>query len=210
MVVLIFELRIVNNWDKKWKGRELESANNFAKRVCVFLKDKKAKTVLDLGSGKGKDSIYFFRKGYDVTALDFSEEALCGIKKCIPEIKCIKKDLSEIDFKNNSFDVIYAHLSLHYFDDKNTKKLFENIFKILKPGGYFFVKCKSIDDALYGQGKQVGQDMFEKKHIRHFFSKEYMNEVLEDFEVIKIRKTSSVYHHYKSSFVEAFTKKKSA
>lgn len=197
----------MNKWDKKWKGRDVESANNFAKRVYVFLKDKKLSTILDLGSGNGKDSIYFSKKGYNVTALDFSQEALSSIKKRAPEVECIKKDLTKINFKDNSFDVIYAHLSLHYFDDKTTKKIFGKIFKILKPNGYLFVKCKSTDDALYGLGEKIGPDMYEKKHIRHFFSKEYMKEILSDFKIIKIRKTSSVYRHYKSSFIEAFVKK---
>lgn len=122
----------------------------------------------------------------------------------------MKKDLSKLNLKVNSFDVVYTHLSLHYFDDKTTRKIFKKIFSILKPGGYLFVKCKSTDDMLYGVGKQVGLDMFKKKGewVRHFFSKEYMQKMLESFGVIKIRKTSSVYHSYKSSFIEAFARRK--
>jgi len=37
--------------------------------------------------------------------------------------------------------------------------------------------------------------------------KEYMREKLSKFEIIKIRKTSSIYHSYKSSFIEAVAKK---
>lgn len=111
--------------------------------------------------------------------------------------------------KDNSFDVVYAHLSLHYFDDETTKKIFKKISFILKPGGYLFVKCKSTDDKLYGVGKKIGIDMYQKKGewLRHFFSKRYMEEMLVDFKIIKIRKSSSVYHSYKSSFIESFAKK---
>ncbi len=46
--------------------------------------------------------------------------------------------------------------------------------------------------------------MYKKDHIRHFFSKNYMKEKLNKF---KIRKTSSIYHNYKSAFIEAVAKK---
>lgn len=158
----------------------------------------------------GRDAIFFSEKGYKVTALDHSKEGLKYLKERQPEICCLCQDIAKIKLKANSFDVVYAHLSLHYFDDVITKKIFKKIFNILKPGGLFFVKCKSVDDILYGVGKKVGADMYKKdgEWARHFFSKEYMKSVLSAFKIIKINKTSSVYHSYKSSFIEAFARRK--
>lgn len=71
----------VQKWDKKWKKRDVERPNNFAVRVLKYIKDKKVKSILDLGCGVGRDSIFFYKNGYDVTALDSSEEALKTLKK---------------------------------------------------------------------------------------------------------------------------------
>lgn len=162
---------------------------------------------MDLGCGDGRDSIYFSNKGIKVTALDFSKSGISKLREQNNKINCIFEDIKNINFKENSFDVIYAHLSLHYFDDKNTSKIFNNLHKILKRGGLIFVKCKSTDDALFGKGKKIRKNMYKKDRIRHFFTKEYMTEKLKRFKIIKARKTSSVYHKCKSVFIEAIAAK---
>ena len=190
-------------WKNKWVFRPTEPANNFAVRAYKLIKRKKLKTLLDLGCGDGRDSIYFFNKGLKVRAVDFSFSGIKKLKLQNPKVNYILSDIKKIKFKTNSFDIIYAHLSLHYFDDETTSKIFDNLYRILKKNGLLFVKCKSIDDKLFGKGKKIGENIYEKGHIRHFFSKEYMKEKLKKFKIIKIQKTSSVYHNYKSAFIEA-------
>lgn len=196
-----------NYWKNKWSDRPLEPANNFAKRAYELTKTKSYKTLLDLGCGDGRDSIYFSNKGIKVTALDFSESGINKLKNQNSKIDCIFEDIRNINFGENSFDVIYAHLSLHYFDDETTSKIFDSLFRILKKGGLIFIKCKSVDDALFGQGEKVGENMWKKGHTRHFFTKEYMTKNLKKFKIIKVRKTSSMYHEYKSAFIEAVATK---
>ena len=196
-----------NYWKNKWSDRPLEPANNFAKRAYVLIRNKKFKYLLDLGCGDGRDSIYFSNKGLLVTAVDFSESGIEKLKTQSQKINCISEDIRKINFGENSFDIIYAHLSLHYFDDETTSKIFDNLFRVLKKGGLIFVKCKSVDDALFGQGEKVDENMWKKGHIRHFFTKEYMTKNLKKFKIIKVKKTSSIYHEYKSAFIEAVATK---
>ncbi len=125
----------------------------------------------------------------------------------LKNIQCKEADIRHINFKPESFDVIYAHLSLHYFDDRTTTTIFNKLFKVLRSGGYLFIKCKSVDDALYGKGREIENDMYVSDHIRHFFSKGYMEEKLTKFKIVKVRRTSSVYYDYKSGFIEAIAQK---
>ncbi len=199
-------------WKTKWDERGIESPNNFARRCFSQIKNKDFKTLLDIGCGAGRDSLYFARNGLNVTAIDFSEGGHVKLRKFIEEkniknITPILRDIRKIDFKDNSFDVIYAHLSLHYFDDATTTQIFGELYRILKSEGLIFIKCKSTEDELCGQGERVGENMYVKGHLRHFFSKEYMKAKLEKFKILKIRKTSSVYHQYKSAFIEAVATK---
>jgi ubiquinone/menaquinone biosynthesis C-methylase UbiE len=194
-------------WKNKWLSRPQEPANNFSVNSYKLIKKNKQKTILDLGCGDGRDSIYFFNKGLKVTAVDFSDSGIKKIKSQNSKINCVLSDIRKIKFPKNSFDVIYAHLSVHYFDDKTTTKIFDNLYKILKKDGLIFIKCKSIDDTLFGKGKKIAENMYKKGHTRHFFSKEYMAEKLKKFKIIRIRKTSSVYHRYKSAFIEAIATK---
>lgn len=192
-----------NYWKNEWLNRPLEPVNNFARRTYGLIKDKNLKTLLDLGCGDGRDSIYFSNKGLEVIAVDFSESGINKLRARNNKIDYILKDIRSINFKESTFDVIYAHLSLHYFDNKTTDKILANLFKILKKDGLIFIKCNSTDDILFGQGKKIDENMWRKGHTRHFFTKEYMIEKLKKFNIVKIRKTSSVYHKYKTIFIEA-------
>lgn len=90
------------------------------------------------------------------------------------------QDISQsLTFDDASFDVIYARLSLHYFTDVVTKSVFNEIARILKPGGTLHFMCKSTDDGLRGQGDEIEADMYELNgHVRHFFSPPYARELL--------------------------------
>jgi ubiquinone/menaquinone biosynthesis C-methylase UbiE len=200
-------------WQSKWSDKTSQlPPNNFASRAYKILKPNH-KTLLDLGCGNGRDSLYFARKGLQVTAADWSKSGLDQLKKLVEKkkvanLEVIQQDISQLTFKLNSFDVIYAHLSLHYFDDKTTRRIFDKLYSVLKKDGLLFVKCKSTDDMLYGRGRKLEEKMYKfRDHVRHFFDKEYMTALLAKFQIIKVRRNSSVYHSYKSSFIEAIAKK---
>jgi SAM-dependent methyltransferase len=108
-----------------------------------------------------------------------------------------------LPFADRSFDAVYAHLSVHYFDDAVTRSVFAEMRRVLRPGGFLFVKCKSVDDCLYGVGEQIGPDMFRSDHTRHFFSRDYLQSMLSEFDIVSLRKSSAAYHGKRSAFVQA-------
>ncbi|NIO44476.1 MAG: methyltransferase domain-containing protein [Candidatus Aenigmarchaeota archaeon] len=160
------------------------------------MKKMKGKKILDLGCGGGKDSVLFAKNGFEVVSLDFSEKAINFCKENIirnnvqRSIHIILHDMTKpLKFDDRTFDTVYAHLSLHYFDDRTTTKIFNEIRRILKVSGLLFVNVKSTDDPLYGKGKKLEKDVFELGHIRHFFSREYLINKLKGFEILYIKQT---------------------
>jgi ubiquinone/menaquinone biosynthesis C-methylase UbiE len=168
--------------------------------------------LLDVGCGLSSDVFLFASEGFDVTAVDFSE---VGINKMRTEaekrnlkINFVVKRIEELGFGENSFGVIYSHLSLHFFDSDTTKKIFDRLHNVLKTGGRIFIKVKSKKDAYYGKGKKIGNDTFlYKYHVRHFFDMDFMRKNLGKFEIIEIKETSGTYRHYNSHFIEAVATK---
>lgn len=202
-----------NLWKSIWKNGSKGQTNDFARRSFSDIKNKPFKTLLDLGCGTGVDSIFFAQQDLDVTAVDFSETGLDHLQKAakksnLNNIHTAQMDFQNLDFPPNSFDVIYSHLTLHYFNDKTTSDIFDNLYGLLKEQGLFFIKCKSVDDSLYGKGEKIEKDMFIlNDHVRHFFSIDYMKKKLHNFKIIEVRKTSSTYHEYQSNFIEAIATK---
>jgi SAM-dependent methyltransferase len=197
-------------WKDMWMGR-IEPVNSFAETLVETIGKKPVK-ILDVGCGNGTDSIFFAAHGYAVTAIDFSESGIAALQKTANEVNVhIDASLHDISqtmkFADGTFDVVYAHLSVHYFDDTTTRRVFADMGRVLKPGGKLFVKCKSVDDPLYGKGEKVGDDMFKETHIRHFFSMDYMRSMLEGFTIDVLQKSSAKYHGKTSAFIEAIATK---
>lgn len=180
-------------WDENWTAWEQDrEPSSFARKALKLFTLKGVLSVLDLGCGTGRDSLFFMENGMHVTAVDVSQVALDAIRR--PNIRKICAGLSELSLEPVSFDAVYAHLSLHYFDDAATRRIIGNIFQALKPGGVFCVRCKSVKDRLYGQGIPAGPDMFEDGHLRHFFSPRYMQDILGVFDACAVTETKEDYY----------------
>lgn len=145
--------------------------------------------LLDLGAGQGQDSRYFAKMGYNVTSTDISDFALNlsneKAKKEGLHIRYLEMDTAnEFPFEDNSFDIVYSHLSLHYFTDKKTKEVFEEISRVLKPQGILACLLNTIDDP---QTIDPNYELLEKDYYRSpagllkkYFSVEYLQEVTDN------------------------------
>lgn len=124
----------------------------------------KCKTkVLDLGCGVGNDSLYLTEKGFDVIACDYSDIAIEKINKEFNNVETKIVDISKrLPFEDNSFDLIIADLSLHYFDENTTKNIMREIKRILTPNGYLIARVNSVEDINHGagQGKKLEENFY--------------------------------------------------
>ena len=146
----------------------------------------------------------FAANGINVTALDVSDTALKDVNH--PKITPVCADLRDYEPKEASFEAVYANLSLHYFDDAMTRRIFKKMEKALTDGGAFFVRCRSVNDPLYGRGRKIAPDMFENPYVRHFFSVDYMRSLLDGFDTVAVREVAEDYYG-ESVFTEAIAVK---
>lgn len=186
-----------------------EDPSSFAYEVAEILPPRQK--ILELGCGAGNDSNYFATLAHQVLATDFSDVAIDKNREQYQadNLKFEVLDITEgLPFKNNSYDLVYARLSLHYFSDQKTREIIQEIERTLKPGGLLAFVCKSTSDPKYGQGKEIENDMFESDHVRHFFSEKYARELLKDkFEIIKIESGEEQFYSENSAFVKVIARK---
>ena len=170
-------------------------------------------TILELGCGEGNDCIYFANQGHSITATDFSDVVIAQNKErwSNPNLTFGIQDTSApLGFGDKAFDVIYARLSLHYFDDKTTHKIFDEINRVLRPNGYISFMCKGVNDSIYGKGTKIETDMFELDgHVRHFFSEQYVRKLLglHDFTAESIATGKEQIYDKVSAFIKVFARK---
>lgn len=180
------------------------------KLIKLYLSSDK-KNLLDLGCGDGRDTRYFLKNNFNVSCVDIAEKSIEKVKQEFGnKVNATCQDIQNLQFPNESFDIVYAHLTLHYFNDEDTTKIFDKIHDLLKHDGIFFVKCKSDKDRLCNdsQGEKIAENIYFNGHVRHFFSLDYLKSKLNKFEIIKIGEEEHIkYNGYDSSFVYAIVKK---
>lgn len=107
-------------------------------------------------------------------------------------------------FAEDSFDVIYAHLSLHYLPDRETREVFRELRRVLRVGGILAFLCKSTNDPLFGKGTPIEPEMYDfDGHVRHFFSESYARACLDGlFNVIELSTGEEAFYQRDSAYIQ--------
>ncbi len=144
-----------------------------------ILESNKDNEILDLGCGIGADTLYLIERGYNVLSCDFSNEALKSIQDNIPNSKTLYLDImKKFPIKDNTYSLIIADLSLHYFDNETTIHIMREIKRILNNNGILLSRVASVNDFNFGAG--VGEELernyyFEGDYTKRFFDFEDIN-----------------------------------
>lgn len=94
------------------------------------------KTLLHLGCGGGRND-YTFKKHFDVTGVDISEEMLRMAKELNPDADYINGDMRSLRLEK-TFDCVTALDSVNYMkDEEDLIQLFRTAHAHLNPGGVF-------------------------------------------------------------------------
>ena len=100
------------------------------------------KSVLELGAGDGIDSAYLRRYCHTLVATDLMPNQ---------ELEITYLDHGKpLPFDYNSFDVVVASLSLHYFKWSHTAEIVKEIRRVLHSGGLLLCRVNSVNDDHYG------------------------------------------------------------
>jgi len=206
-------------WNGKFSRQDyFGEPNAFAQKALSYMREYGFERILDLGCGDGRDSVFFALEGLNVHAVDFAREGVKILKREAEEAgvnvrsRVIDYSGGLTGFKDESFQTVYSHLSLHYFDDHTTSHIIEEIQRILCHGGLFFIKVKSTHDKLYGKGKKTGENTYILDgHLRHFYTKKYLREKLVRFNTLELEEKTQIIHQkkgrYPTTTLQAITQK---
>ncbi len=164
-----------------WQKVHLKySQQDWSKQPNIFATDAvtyfpKTGKILDLAAGLGQDSKYFSSLGYNVTTTDLiSPSQVVDLNNPLP-------------FSNNSFDIVYSHLGLHYFSQDRTKQLFEEIYNTLKVGGVFCSIFNLVTDPEIPELTKIDTDYYQTAEgiNKRFFSPESLKQMLpKEFKIL--------------------------
>jgi SAM-dependent methyltransferase len=100
-------------------------------------------SILDLGCGSGRDSAYFISCGFDLTAMDASQE-MCDLASIHIGQDVLQLSFEEIDF-NEVFDGIWACASLLHVPGDEIEAILTKVVNSLKINGVLFMSFRYGD-----------------------------------------------------------------
>lgn len=119
---------------------------------------KKAK-VIDVGCGAGVPvAKTLVENGFAVTGIDVSRRMLELARKHVPKGKFLVKDMTRLNFENDSFDGLTAFYSIIHVPREKHSSVFKRFHKILKAGGAMLVSVGASEWE--GEGEFHGAKMF--------------------------------------------------
>lgn len=108
--------------------------------------------LLDLGCGGGRDSAYFSSLGFEVTAVDGSEELCKRVREAYGiDALCVK--FEDISFASE-FDAVWACASLLHVKKADMPMVMEKVSAALKQGGVLYASFK------YGSEERICNGRF--------------------------------------------------
>jgi SAM-dependent methyltransferase len=135
-------------------GTENPKYDFWLEKYNHLLKESQGIPIVDLGAGYGNDTIYLQRQGFNTISCDYSEVALRRLKALTEATTTMCFNMVDgLPFHSNSFRVIIANLSLHYFAWNDTVRIIEEISRVLVNDGCLICRVNSIDDKENGAGK---------------------------------------------------------
>src|SRR3989344_1655006 len=128
--------------------------------IIRLLDLKGEERILDVPSGYGRHSIALAKKGFNVTGIELNaihlNEAIRNAETAQVTPNFVKGNMIDISHKEEFDAVINMFYSFGFFEtDEENKKVLENFFKSLKPGGRFlFHTDVNVHRILSGKYKQ--------------------------------------------------------
>lgn len=151
--------------------------------------------ILELGSGQGRDTLFFASRGSQVTAADYAQAAVEAIASKArsaglgERITAVRQDVRErLQFPDESFDACYSHmLFCMALTTAELERLSQEVWRVLRPGGLNIYTVRHTRDAHCGTGVYRGENMWEVGgFIVHFFTREKVSHLAKGFEIVSI------------------------
>ncbi len=167
----------------------------YLERFLEFVPD--GGSILDLGCGSGRDSAYFLSQGYDVTALDGSEE-MCNLASVHIGVDVLHMSFAEMDFED-VFDGIWANASLLHVPRNEMPVILSKTVRGLKKDGILYMTFR------YGE--------FEGMEGERYYT-DYRTKMLkeliagfDELEVLEIKKYEDVRQDKDTLWIHIIVKK---
>lgn len=157
--------------------------------VKDFFLQQGVKDILIPGIGYGRNASVFINSGISVTGIEISKTAIAIADKYFnPPLKIFYGSVTEMPFDDTIYEGIFCYGLLYLLDETQRKKVLNDCYNQLKPGGWMVFTVISKSSPNYGTGKKIDENTFEigKGGQLFFYDRAAVIKEFETFDVADI------------------------
>lgn len=134
-------MTVRRDWVRYYDEQEHREPRDLLLQVLAsFEREGRAGYAVDLGCGQGFDSAELLRRGWEVVAIDATDEGIRRLRERIPEddaarLRTVVARMEDAEIP--TADLVHASFSLPYCRPEVFPRLWSDIRTALRPGGRF-------------------------------------------------------------------------
>jgi SAM-dependent methyltransferase len=172
----------------KREGTVFEQLHEDMPRLVEMLKQRRARTILDLGCGTGRHTLYLSQQGFTIHGLDSAPTGLAQTHQRLQaahlNAHLLQHDIfTGLPFGNTFFDAIISIQVIHHARLTQIRSLAAEMIRTLKPNGLLFVTVPRLQNQgtsfqsiepgtlipLDGREAGLPHHYFTEAELRHLF-----------------------------------------
>ncbi len=189
-------------WEAEYQKKGIPSSfRQTPTRIVRHVVEKYPKQgiAMDLGCGKGRNSVFLAENGYGVVGIDFVQSNLDELdakaKEMNLRIRTTCQSVTEpLPFPANHFDLIIDIFCYkHQIDETDRQNYRSELHRVLKPDGLLVLSLAGKNDGFYGPLLKPGSNVIIDPHTEIasvLFTREEIEKEFSGFQVIE-------FIHYK-------------
>lgn len=203
-------------WEKyystlKQLPRRLRQPVQFIVEASPTFRLYKTKSMLDLGCGVGRNSIYLAKENFEVVGLDISLTALkiaskWSKKENLRNIAFVQAAMTDLPLSDGSFDAVISVSVIHHAVKRAIMKTIDEVYRVLRQNGFFLANLASVKDPRFGTGQKIESDTFriaeafeERRfeEIHHFSTRQEISRMFTHFSKVQAELMEDKPHYWK-------------
>ena len=170
-------------WTKLYKnnGQIPKTPSPFARHLIDNGFVQHSQTLIELGCGNGRDSVFFAKNQINVIAIDQCEDVTSLFNK-IERINSYSSDFTRLPFlsEDQKINIVYSRFTLHSIDEEGEDRTLNWAYENLAHDGLFCIEVRTTKDPLCGVGVNRGDNIwYHNNHHRRFVEAEKFQSKLE-------------------------------
>jgi len=144
---------------------EIAEPDDFIVEFSLKLKQRRAREILDVGCGAGRNTVFLAREGFKVVGLDISRTAVkLASKRADDEnvMNCmfVAGSFLDLPFSDAHFDAAFSSYGIENVPLSGIKKALSEMKRAVRDLGLVLVTLHSTRHWRFGKGSQTGPNTF--------------------------------------------------